>query len=75
MLDLVLPFVIMLILIVAEAFVLQYIKKVTVNWSDIIFNLNSGHLMLWLFRGLELVCYHFFIRILVLICLSMCRSF
>ncbi|OCG36047.1 fatty acid hydroxylase [Gilliamella sp. Fer2-1] len=59
MLDLVLPFVIMLILIVAEAFVLQYIKKVTVNWSDIIFNLNSGHLMLWLFRGLELVCYHF----------------
>lgn len=59
MFELILPLLIMLILIAAEVFVLQYIKKVTINWSDIIFNLNSGHLMLWLFRGLELVCYHY----------------
>lgn len=59
MLELVLPFVIMLILIITEALILHYVKKMTISWSDIIFNLNSGHLMLWLFRGLELVCYHF----------------
>lgn len=59
MIELVMPFIIMIVLIMVEAFTLQYIKKTAVNWSDIIFNLNSGHLMLWLFRGLELVCYHY----------------
>ncbi|KDN15536.1 fatty acid hydroxylase [Snodgrassella communis] len=59
MLELVLPFVVMITLIITEAMILQYVKKVSINWPDIIFNLNSGHLMLWLFRGLELVCYHF----------------
>lgn len=59
MMELILPLIIMLIMIMAEAFILQFIKKVTINWSDVVFNLNSGLLMLWLFRGLELVCYHF----------------
>lgn len=57
--ELILPLIIMLALVVIETLVLQYVKKVAINWPDIIFNLNSGHLMLWLFRGLELVCYHF----------------
>lgn len=57
MIELVIPFVVMIVLIILEAFTLQFIKKETVNWPDIIFNLNSGHLMLWLFRGLELLCY------------------
>lgn len=59
MIELILPFVIMLVLIALETFVLHYVKKVTINWSDIVFNINSGHLMLWLFRGLELFCYHY----------------
>ena len=59
MIELVIPFIIMLVFIIIEASILQRIKKTTVNWPDIIFNLNSGHLMLWLFRGLELVCYHY----------------
>ncbi|WP_370578335.1 sterol desaturase family protein [Snodgrassella alvi] len=59
MVELAFPFVIIMILIVAEAIFLQKIKKATINWPDIIFNLNSGHLMLWFFRGFEVFCYHF----------------
>lgn len=59
MIELVIPFTIMIVFIIIEAIIIQGIKKIAVNWTDIIFNLNSGHLMLWLFRGLELVCYHY----------------
>lgn len=59
MTNLILPIIIMLVLIMAEACLLQLKEKVKINWKDIIFNLNSGHLMLWLFRGLEVFCYHY----------------
>lgn len=57
--ELIVPIIIMLIMVTAEALILQFVKKQTVNWTDIIFNLNSGHLVLWLFRGLELICYQY----------------
>ncbi|OKB66957.1 fatty acid hydroxylase [Serratia marcescens] len=55
--DLALPIVFMLFIVVAEAVALQWGRSEPVNWHDLVFNLNSGHIMLWLFRGLEITCY------------------
>ena len=38
-------------------------RREPVNWHDLVFNLNSGHIMLWLFRGLEITCYGYVARI------------
>ncbi|OJT39294.1 sterol desaturase family protein [Serratia plymuthica] len=55
--DLAMPIVFMLFVVVGEAGILQWVQRQRVNWHDVVFNLNSGHIMLWLFRGLEITCY------------------
>lgn len=57
MIDLAFPILFMLLVVIAEMLVVQWRQRDTVNWHDVMFNLNSGHLMLWLFRGLEITCY------------------
>lgn len=59
MTELIIPIIMMLVLVLFEAALLQWVKKVPINWLDVLFNLNSGHMMLWLFRGLELVCFNY----------------
>ena len=51
------PIALMLLVVFGEALVLAATGRQQVNWHDVVFNLNSGHIMLWLFRGLEIVCY------------------
>lgn len=55
--ELVIPVILMLLLVLGEALLLRVNSQQTVDWHEVIFNLNSGHIMLWLFRGLEVVCY------------------
>lgn len=55
--ELAIPIVIMLLFVLAEALYLRWNRRLQVDWQDVMFNLNSGHLMLWLFRGLEVLCY------------------
>lgn len=55
--DLAIPIIIMLLAVTGEAVILQWMQRKPVDWHDVVFNLNSGHLMLWLFRGLEVTCY------------------
>lgn len=55
--ELIIPIILMLIFVIGEALLLHVAAGLRVNWHDVIFNLNSGHIMLWLFRGLEVVCY------------------
>lgn len=57
MMDLVIPIVLMLCVVLGEALLLQRRQQASVDWHDVTFNLNSGHIMLWLFRGLEIACY------------------
>src|SRR5476649_85873 len=57
MTGLIIPIIFMLVVVTGEALILQRIRKEAVNWRYLIFNLNSGHIMLWLFRGLEIFCY------------------
>lgn len=51
MTDLVIPIIFMLCVVLGEALWLQKRNRGSVDWHDVIFNLNSGHIMLWLFRG------------------------
>lgn len=51
------PIAFMLIFVFGEALFLQLSGRQSVDWHDVIFNIDSGHLMLWLFRGLEITCY------------------
>nr|MDK7290588.1 fatty acid hydroxylase [Escherichia coli] len=51
--DLLFPIISMVLLVLAEAGVLQFTGRQKVDWLDVIFNINSGHMMLWLFRCLE----------------------
>jgi sterol desaturase/sphingolipid hydroxylase (fatty acid hydroxylase superfamily) len=57
MVDLAVPILFMLLVVIGEMLVVQWRQRDTVNWHDVMFNLNSGHMMLWLFRGLEITCY------------------
>ncbi|EJQ2005835.1 sterol desaturase family protein [Cronobacter sakazakii] len=55
--ELTLPIVVMLGMVFGEALLLKWRARAPVNWRDIVFNVNSGQMMLWLFRGLEVLCY------------------
>ncbi len=55
------PIFLLIILVLSEMLILSRTGKEKVDWHDVVFNLNSGHLMLWLFRGLELACYGFIV--------------
>lgn len=51
------PLMLMLVLVMADVLVLKFWSKETPPWRDVVFNLNSGHVMLWWFRGLEVAGY------------------
>lgn len=55
--ELIIPVILMLFFVLGEALLLRFNSQQVVDWHDVIFNLNSGHIMLWLFRGLEVLCY------------------
>ena len=48
-----LSFLIMLAFVLAELLILKWVRKTPVPWKDVIFNLNSGHILMWVFRGVE----------------------
>lgn len=55
--ELLVPILFMVAFVFGEACVLQLTGKQKVDWLDVIFNINSGHIMLWLFRCMEVLCY------------------
>lgn len=55
--ELLVPVILMMVFVFGEACILQLTGKQRVDWRDVIFNVNSGHIMLWLFRCLEVLCY------------------
>ncbi|HHR6036843.1 TPA: sterol desaturase family protein [Providencia alcalifaciens] len=57
--ELTFPIIFMVLIVMVEALIIARQKQVSFSWQDVVFNLNSGHIMLWLFRGLELFCYGF----------------
>lgn len=53
--DLLFPIISMVLLVKRACY--QFTGRQKVDWLDVIFNINSGHMMLWLFRCLEVLCY------------------
>ena len=47
----------LLILILIEVGFLVWVKKERIPFHEIVFNLNSGHVLLWVFRGVEVVVF------------------
>jgi sterol desaturase/sphingolipid hydroxylase (fatty acid hydroxylase superfamily) len=54
--------VLLLVMILIELLYLKYIEKEEIPWREIIFNLNSGHVMLWVCRGLEVAGFDYVLR-------------
>lgn len=69
--DLLTPIILMMLFVLVEAGVLQVSGRQKIDWLDVIFNINSGHMMLWLFRCLEVLCYSWWSITLALGCLIM----
>ncbi|HFC00183.1 MAG TPA: fatty acid hydroxylase family protein [Phaeodactylibacter sp.] len=49
---------ILLILVFLEILFLSVHEKEKIPWREVIFNLNSGHILMWILRGLELGAFH-----------------
>ncbi|WP_339025734.1 sterol desaturase family protein [Leclercia pneumoniae] len=55
--DLLIPIIVMLVLVFGEAGILHLTGRQKIDWHDVVFNINSGHIVLWLFRCTEVLCY------------------
>lgn len=45
------------VLTVIELIIIKYIKKADIPWKEVGFNFNSGCILMWFFRGLEVVAF------------------
>ncbi|SDI66603.1 sterol desaturase family protein [Paraburkholderia phenazinium] len=52
-----LPFLITLACVLLELWYSQARRGVAIPWRDVILNLNSGHILMWFFRGIEVVVF------------------
>jgi len=48
----------LLILVLIEVLIIKYHQNEEVPWREIVSNLNSGHIVLWVFRGVEIAAFH-----------------
>ena len=55
--NLAIPLLLMLLACYMELFALQRWRGIVIVWRDTVFNLNSGHVILWVCRGFELIGY------------------
>ena len=47
----------LLVLVCLELLFLHYYRKETIAWREIVFNLNSGHILMWILRGMEIAAF------------------
>lgn len=48
----------LLLLVLIEVLIIKYHQKEEIPWREITSNLNSGHIVLWVFRGVEIAAFH-----------------
>ncbi|WP_416864908.1 MAG: sterol desaturase family protein [Imperialibacter sp.] len=46
------------LLVLMELAAIRYFLQEKIPWKEIVMNLNSGHILLWIFRGLEVLAFH-----------------
>ncbi|KUM02712.1 sterol desaturase family protein [Chromobacterium subtsugae] len=52
-----LTFILMLAVVLLELLALRLWRREAIPWREIIFNLNSGHILMWVFRGVEVASF------------------
>lgn len=57
-----LSFIAMLVLVLAEMAILKVVRKQAIPWKDVVFNLNSGHILMWVLRGVEVLLFGLVLR-------------
>ncbi len=57
-----LSFVFMLALVLAELAVMKYVQGRPIPWREVVFNLNSGHILMWVLRGVEVALFALVLR-------------
>lgn len=62
MVNLFLAIFLLLVLVLVEVLYMKYVEKEPIPWREIIFNLNSSHIMTWVGRGFEVVGFDFVLR-------------
>ncbi|MFT7343621.1 MAG: sterol desaturase/sphingolipid hydroxylase (fatty acid hydroxylase superfamily) [Lentimonas sp.] len=56
-LELVVGNLLLLVFVIIEVFIIKYHLKENLPWKELILNLNSGHILMWILRGLEVAAY------------------
>ncbi|UTW60569.1 sterol desaturase family protein [bacterium SCSIO 12741] len=49
----------LLVLVLVELGFLLFVRKEKVPWKEVVFNLNSGHIFMWVLRGIEISAFLF----------------
>lgn len=49
----------LILLVTIEFLVIKFIQKEEIPWNEVSMNLNSGHILMWFFRGGELFTYYY----------------
>jgi sterol desaturase/sphingolipid hydroxylase (fatty acid hydroxylase superfamily) len=62
MINLFLGILALLLMVLLELCYLHFVEKQAIPWREIIFNLNSGHVMTWVCRGIEITGFDFVLR-------------
>ena len=51
----------LIVLVSIEFLVIKYVLKEEIPWEEVTMNLNSGHILMWIFRGGELFLLYLYI--------------
>ncbi|MCE7990468.1 MAG: sterol desaturase family protein [Roseivirga sp.] len=52
----------LLVLVLMELLIVRLVMKEKIPWNEVILNLNSGHVLLWIFRGMEVLGFHYVLQ-------------
>ena len=49
-------------LIIIEFLIIHFSMKKPLPWKEMVLNLNSGHVLMWVGRGIEVLCYSYILN-------------
>ena len=49
----------LLLMVLIELAIFHFKMKKKIFWREVVFNLNSGHILMWVLRGMEISAFHF----------------
>lgn len=56
--DLVIGNILLFVFTIVEILIIKFGRKEAIPWKEVVSNLGSGHVLLWVFRGFEIAAYY-----------------